>query len=161
MKPYITIGDYFYKDELLTIFNYYKEEKLQPYKTKGCCVVERNYFEMYFSYEEGKDLFRGPPCRGYQYVYMPPNYEMVIHRDFNAIKCRIGSLLKGAGDVLFYDEDDNIIDRYDYKEDILTDVQVRHNVINGNDWRLTFFANFEESMDLIYESFIYKTLQHR
>lgn len=149
MKPYITIGDYFNKDKLLAIFEHYKDEKLQPYKTKGAYVVERGYFEMYFSYEEGKDLFRGPPCRGYQYVYMPPNYEMVIHRDFSAIKCRIGSLLEGTGDILFYDEDDNVIDRYDYKEDILTDVQVRHSVINSNGWRLTFFANFEEPIDVI------------
>ena len=46
-------------------------------------------------------------------------------------------------------EEDNIIDKYNYEEDILTDVQVRHNVINSDEWRLTFFANFEEPVDVI------------
>lgn len=149
MTNYITVGNYFNKNKLLTIFNQYKEEKYRPYKTKGAYVVERGYFEMYFSYEEGKDLFGGPPCRGYQFVHMPPNYEMVIHRDYSAIKCRIGSLIEGAGDILFYDDEDNIIDRYNYKEDILTNVQVRHNVINDNQWRLSFFANFEEELNVV------------
>ena len=45
--------------------------------------------------------------------------------------------------------DENIIDRYDYTEDILTDTQVKHNVINNDEWRLTFFINFEESVDAI------------
>ena len=97
----------------------------------------------------GKDLFDTPPCRGYQYVWMPPRYEMVIHKDLSAIKSRIGSLLEGSGDIIFYDEEDNIIDKYNYEEDILTDVQVRHNVINSDEWRLTFFANFEEPVDVI------------
>lgn len=149
MKPYIPIGNYFGKEKLLTIFDYYKDEKLQPYKTKGAEVVERGYWEMYFSYEEGKDLFGGPPCRGYQYVYMPPNYEMVIHKDLSLIKSRIGCLLEGSAEILFYDDDENIIDRYDYTEDILTDVQVKHNVINNNEWRLTFFCNFEETLDVV------------
>ena len=149
MTNYITVGNYFNKNKLLTLFNQYKEEKYRPYRTKGAYVVERGYFEMYFSYEEGKDLFGGPPCRGYQFVHMPPNYEMVIHKDYSAIKCRIGSLIEGAGDILFYDDEDNIIDRYNYKEDILTNVQVRHNVINDNQWRLSFFANFEEELNVV------------
>ena len=149
MGCYVKIGDYFDKDKLLTIFDQYKDEKLKPYKTKGAEVVERGYWEMYFSYEEGKDLFDTPPCRGYQYVWMPPRYEMVIHKDLSAIKSRIGSLLEGSGDIIFYDEEDNIIDKYNYEEDILTDVQVRHNVINSDEWRLTFFANFEEPVDVI------------
>tara|TARA_B100000927_G_scaffold220162_1_gene180143 strand:+ start:1738 stop:2199 length:462 start_codon:yes stop_codon:yes gene_type:complete len=149
MGCYVKIGDYFDKDKLLAIFDHYKDEKLKPYKTKGAEVVERGYWEMYFSYEEGKDLFDTPPCRGYQYVWMPPRYEMVIHKDLSAIKSRIGSLLEGSGDIIFYDEEDNIIDKYNYEEDILTDVQVRHNVINSDEWRLTFFANFEEPVDVI------------
>lgn len=152
MKPYLTIGDYFNKDKLLAIFDYYKEEKLQKYcarKPDGTIITERDYYEMYFSYEEGKDLFGGPPCRGYQYVYMPPNYEMVIHKDTIHIQSRIGCLLEGSGDILFYDDDENLIDRYDYSEDILTDVQVKHKVINNNEWRLTFFCNFEEAIDVI------------
>ena len=152
MANYITLGNYFNKDKLLIIFDFYKEEKLQKYcakKTDGTIIIERDYYEMYFSYEEGKDLFNTIPCRGYQFVYMPPGYEMVIHKDISYVKSRIGSLLQGSGDILFYDDDENIIDRYDYTEDILTDTQIKHNVINDNEWRLTFFANFEEPIDVI------------
>jgi hypothetical protein len=80
---------------------------------------------------------------------MPPKYEMVIHKDISYVKSRIGSLLQGSGDILFYDDEDNIIDSYNYDEDILTDTQVRHSVINNDEWRLTFFVNFEESVDAI------------
>ena len=153
MKPYITIGQYFDKDKLLTIFYHFKDKKLQPYKTKGSTdSIKRGYWEMYFSYEDGKELFNTPPCRGYQFVYMPPNYKMVIHKDLSLIKCRIGSLLEGSGDILFYDDENNLTDRYDYKEDILTDVQIKHNVQNNNDWRLTFFANFEQDLEQVYNS---------
>tara|TARA_B110000908_G_scaffold42968_1_gene52277 strand:- start:3 stop:467 length:465 start_codon:yes stop_codon:yes gene_type:complete len=148
MRPYVTLGDYFDKEKLLTIFEYYKDEKLQPYKTKGGDkVIDRGYFEMYFSWEDGKDLFGTPLCRGYQFVYMPPEYKMVIHKDLSLIKSRIGCLLEGSAEILFYDEDENVIDRYDYAEDILTDVQVKHSVVNNDEWRLSFFANFEESCD--------------
>ena len=150
MKPYITLGDYFNKDKLLTIFDEYKDTKLKKYRAKkpdGTIVAERDYYEMYFSWEDGKDLFNTPECRGYQFVYMPPNYEMVIHKDISYIKSRIGCLLEGQADILFYDDDENIVDRYDYSQDILTDVQVKHSVINNDQWRLTFFANFEKEMD--------------
>lgn len=153
MKPYITIGNYFDKDKLLAVFNQYKEKKLQKYcarNRQGQVIVERDYYEMYFSYYEGKDLFNTPPCRGYQFVYMPPNYEMVIHKDISYIKSRIGTLLQGEAEILFYDETEKlIIDRYNYDEDILTNVQVKHNVINNDNWRLTFFANFEEDIDVV------------
>ena len=72
---------------------------------------------------------------------------MVIHKDLSLIKSRIGCLLEGSAEILFYDEDENVIDRYDYAEDILTDVQVKHSVVNNDEWRLSFFANFEESCD--------------
>lgn len=150
MKPYITLGDYFNKDKLLTIFDEYKDTKLKKYRAKkpdGTIVAERDYYEMYFSWEDGKDLFNTPKCRGYQFVYMPPNYEMVIHKDISYIKSRIGCLIEGSADILFYDDDKNIIDKYDYSQDILTDVQINHNVINNDEWRITFFANFEKEMD--------------
>jgi hypothetical protein len=149
MKPYITIGEYFNKEVLLTIFEHYKDSKLHKYKTKGAEIIERDYYEMYFSWEEGKDLFKTPKCRGYQFVYMPPNYEMVIHKDYSLILSRIGCLLEGEASILFYDDEETVIDSYDYSEDILTDVQVRHSVKNNDQWRLTFFANFEESVDIV------------
>ena len=151
MVNYVTLGNYFDKDKLLTIFDQYKH-KAKKYNAKdvnGNIIVERDYYELYFSYDEGKDLFDTPPCRGYQYVWMPPKYEMVIHKDISYIKCRIGTLLEGSADIIFYDDIDVEIDRYNYAEDILTDVQVKHNVINNDEWRLTFFANFEEELDVV------------
>ena len=150
MRNYITLGNHFDKDKLLSIFNSYKEEKLQKYcakKPDGTITVERDYYEMYFTYDDGKDLFKTLPCRGYQFVYMPPKYEMVIHKDISYIKSRIGCLLQGSGDILFYDDEENVIDSYNYDEDILSDTQVKHSVINNDEWRLTFFVNFEESVD--------------
>jgi hypothetical protein len=159
MGSYITLGNYFDKDKLLSIFDSYKEEKLRKFYSKkpdGTIIIERDYYKMYFSYEEGKDLFNTLPCQGYQFVYLPPKHEMSIHKDIstdsgkaNDLKSRIGSLLQGSGDILFYDDEYNIIDSYNYDEDILTDIQVNHNVINNDEWRLTFFANFEESVDVI------------
>ena len=151
-KPYITIGEYFNKEHLLTVFEYYKDQKLQPYYAKspdGTILKERKYYEMYFKYDDGKDLFDTPKCRGYQYVLMPPKYEMVVHKDIEYLKCRIGTLLQGSASIVFYNDDLEQIGEYNYKEDILTDVQVMHNVINTDEWRLTFFANFEEPIDVI------------
>lgn len=150
-RPYITIGEYFDKDFLLDVFDAH-QSKLKKYKAKdtsGNIVAKRDYYEMYFSYDEGKDIFDTPPCRGYQYVWMPPKYEMVIHKDISFIKCRIGTLLEGSASIIFYNDDLKQIGEYNYKEDILTNVQVMHNVINNDEWRLTFFANFEEPIDVI------------
>ena len=157
MENYITLGNYFNKDKLLIIFDFYKEERLKKYYAKkpdGTILIERDYYKMHFSYEEGKDLFKTLPCRGYSFVYLPPKHEMVIHKDISTsggeqiyTKSRIGSLLQGSGDILFYDDEDNIIDSYNYDEDILTDAQIKHNVINNDEWRLTFFVNFEESVN--------------
>ena len=151
MACYVTLGEYFNKDHLLDVFDAH-QSKLKKYRAKdtsGNIVAERDYYELYFSYDEGKDLFDTPPCRGYQYVWMPPKYEMVIHKDISFIKCRIGTLLEGSADIIFYDDTNVEIDRYNYAEDILTDVQVKHNVINNDEWRLTFFANFEEELDVV------------
>jgi hypothetical protein len=152
MKFYYTIGEYFDKEKLLTIFDYYKDSKLQKYCSRdvnGNIINERDYYEIYFSYDEGKEYFKTPPCRGYQFVYMPPNYEMVIHKDTSHIKSRIGCLIEGSAEIRFYDDNKNYVNSYDYREDILTNVQVYHNVINNKEWRLTFFANFEEPMDVV------------
>ena len=150
MTNYITLGNHFDKEYLINIFNQNKSKirHLTSYLENNI-LIERNYYEIYFTYEDGKDLFNTLPCRGYQFVYMPPKYEMVIHKDISYVKSRIGSLLQGSGDILFYDDEDNIIDSYNYDEDILTDTQVRHSVINNEEWRLTFFVNFEESVDAI------------
>ena len=147
---YIILGNYFDKEYLIKVFNQNKSKlQLLTSYLESNILIERNYYEIYFSYKDGKHLFDTPPCREYQFVYMPPGYEMAIHKDKSIIKSRIGSLLQGSGDILFYDDEDNIIDYYNYDKDILTDTQIKHNVINNNEWRLTFFANFEEPVDVI------------
>lgn len=139
---------------LQKVFDDHKEEKLSQYKIKNVkqeILGTRDYYEMYFSFKEGKDLFFDQiplECRGYQFVYMPPNYEMVVHKDISYLKCRIGCILQGNADILFYDEDnETVIDKHDYSKPILTNVQVPHNVANNDNYRLTFFANFEQEFD--------------
>ena len=148
MQNYITLGNHFDKEYLINIFNQNKSKirHLTSYLENNI-LIERNYYEIYFTYEDGKDLFNTLPCRGYQFVYMPPGYKMAIHKDKSQVKSRIGCLLQGSGDILFYDDEENVIDSYNYDEDILSDTQVKHSVINNDEWRLTFFVNFEESVD--------------
>ena len=143
---------------LIKVFEENKKEKLSQYKiknTQGEILGTRDYYEMYFRFEEGKELFYKQfpyECRGYQYVYMPPNYEMVIHKDISYITYRIGCKLLGSAKILFYDTDhSNVIDSYDYDKPILTNVQIPHNVVNNNEYRLTFFVNFTEEHKHEYE----------
>lgn len=148
-------------DYLLEIFEDHKDTKLSQYKiknTQGKILGTRDYFEMYFTFKEGKDLFfKQFPfvCRGYQYVYMPPEYEMVIHKDISYLTYRIGCKLLGTAEILFYDEDHKtIIDRHDYNKPIITNVQIPHNVKNNNSYRLTFFVNFTKEHENAYKYLI-------
>ena len=136
---------------LLDVFNKHKQDKLSQYKiknTNGEILGTRDYYEMYFTYKEGKELFfeQFPyECRGYQYVYMPPGYEMVIHKDISYLTYRIGCKLQGSAEILFYDDThQNIIESYNYTKPILTNVQIPHNVKNKDEYRLTFFVNFTQ-----------------
>ena len=73
---------------------------------------------------------------------------MVVHKDISYLKCRLGIMLQGSAPILFYDEDhETVIDSYDYRKPVLTDVQVPHNVKNNDKYRLTFFINFEQEYD--------------
>lgn len=146
---------------LLEVFEDNKEQKLSQYKIKnsqGEILGTRDYYEMYFTYKEGKELFYEQfpfECRGYQYVYMPPGYEMVIHKDISYLTYRIGCKLLGTAEILFYDNGHKtIIDRYDYAKPVLTNVQVPHNVKNNNDYRLTFFVNFTKEHYESYKTFL-------
>ena len=144
------------KQHLLDVFNQHKETDLHQYKIKNVnqeILGTRDYYEMYFSFKRGKKFFYDLfpyECRGYQYVYMPPNYSMVVHKDISYLKCRLGIMLQGSAPILFYDEDhETLINSYDYEKPVLTDVQVPHNVKNNDEYRLTFFINFEQEYDNI------------
>jgi len=146
---------------LLDVFNRHKETDLHQYKiknTQGEILGTRDYYEMYFSFKRGKKhFFEQFPyeCRGYQYVYMPPQYEMVIHKDISYLTYRIGCKLQGSAEILFYDDDHKtIIDSYDYKKPVFTNVQIPHNVKNNDDYRLTFFVNFTQEHYESYKSFL-------
>ena len=68
---------------------------------------------------------------------------MVIHKDIQYITHRIGCLLKGTADILFFDDtEEKIIAKYNYDKPILTNVQIKHTVRNNSHYRLTFFVNF-------------------
>ena len=86
---------------------------------------------------------------------MPPEYEMVIHKDISYLTYRIGCKLLGTAEILFYDEDnETIIDRHDYNKPIITNVQIPHNVKNNDSYRLTFFVNFTKEHENAYKSLI-------
>lgn len=133
-------------------FDWNKEARLEPYVAKdvdGNVVAKRGYDQIWLSPEEAYHHFGIDPInnRGCQFVYMPPNYEMVIHRDISYLKSRIGILIDGEAPLLFYDDDHNIIDEYNYEHPVLMDTQVLHNVKNTDEYRLTFFINIERPFE--------------
>ena len=73
------------KEYLLKVSEDNKKDKLSQYKIKnaqGEIPGTRDYYEMYFTFKEGKDLFYEMlpyECRGYlKYAYI--QYEMVVHK---------------------------------------------------------------------------------
>lgn len=162
MLPYNELDIEVDKNYLLTVFEKYKKDKLKQYKIKnsaGEILGIRDYYEMYFSFEEGNQLFYKIfpfKCRGYQYVYLPPKYEMVIHKDISYISYRIGCKLLGTADILFYnDTHDKIIASYNYDKAILINVQIPHCVKNNDEYRLTFFVNFTKEHEDEYKTLLY------
>ena len=143
---------------LIDIFKKHQKDRLRRYVIKdinGNKLGSRNYWEMYFSYKESKSPFKGMfpfACRGYQYVLMPPNYNMVIHKDISYLQSRIGLLLKGSAPVRFFRNSNefSLIGTYDYKIPALFNVTKYHNVINNDMFRITFFINFEEDYKEVY-----------
>ena len=142
------------KKNLIELFEDNRDQKLQQYRFKnkeGEILGTRDYYEMYFSYDERGSVLDSLfpfPCRGYQYVFLPPNYEMVVHKDIEYLKCRIGLMLYGTAPLLIYDREQEPREQllsYDYREPALVDVSQYHNVKNDEKERLTFFVNFETS----------------
>ena len=153
-------------DYLLNIFNQHKETELKPFKTED---TEYGYYEMPFNFDgdesdienRGKKYFFDQfpyVCKGYQYVYIPPKYEMLIHTDIGDVAYRIGCKLKGSAELLFYKQvstyEYKLIDSYDYKKPVFLNTQIPHNVKNNNEERLTFFVNFTQRHYEPYKSFL-------
>lgn len=149
------------KSYLINVFENYKLDRLTQYKIKNSSneiLGTRDYYEMYFTFAEGKKFFYNMfpyLCRGYQYVYIPPNYEMIIHKDISYLTYRIGCKLIGSAEILFYDRDhQHVISSHDYNKPILFNVQIPHCVKNNNEYRLTFFVNFTEEHKNEYQSLL-------
>jgi len=115
------------------------------------------YSEIYWKYEEGKDIFYKMfpfECRGYQFVILPKNYRIGIHRDVK-IGTRLGMILEGTGSINFYTErsDDAFVCSTDYSVPALLDPLAFHDVINTDEERVTFFLTFSEPYEELKEKF--------
>lgn len=154
MLPYAALSKLNVDYKGLTDFFYSnKEELLRSYTHKD--TVWPFYVISPLMYEDYGDIFSNwinLKCRGYEYVYMPPGYEMDIHKDNYNLGSRIGILLEGQAGLDFFDDDLNRTVSYDYRLPALFDIRTFHNVTNtDSNWRLSFFVNFDKTYDIMYE----------
>jgi hypothetical protein len=141
------------KNKLIEIKNRHLH-KLRSWEHNG---EPEGYSEIYWNYEEGKDIFYEMfpfECRGYQYVVLPKNYRIGIHRDVR-IGGRLGMILEGTGSINFYTErsDNAFVCSTDYSVPVLLDPLAFHDVINKEEKRVTFFLTFTESYEELKEKF--------
>lgn len=146
------------KQGLVNFFYKNKDTLLRKYTWKN--KVWDFYVMSPLPYDEyknnlGKHIDNRAFCTSYEFVYMPPGYDMEIHKDNYSIGSRIGVLLEGTAGLNFYDDLHNPLDTFDYHAPVLFDIRVNHNVINKSDkWRLSFFINFVETYDITKKRFL-------
>jgi len=141
------------KLELLEIKNTHLD-KIKNWEYNG---EPEGYSEIYWNFDEGKHLFYNMfpfECEGYQYVILPKNYRIGIHKDVK-IGGRLGVLLEGTGCINFYKErsDDAFECSADYQYPTLLDPLAFHDVINVEGERVSFFLIFNESYDELKSKF--------
>jgi hypothetical protein len=142
------------KQKLIDIKNQHTD-KIQFWEHNG---EPEGYSEIYWSFKEGKDIFFEMfpfECRGYQFVILPKDYRIGIHKDVK-IGARLGMLLEGSGSINFYSErsDEAFVCSTDYKNPALLDPLQFHDVINKDEERVTFFLTFTESYEEVKKRFI-------
>lgn len=118
-----------------------------------------DYSEIYWSYNEGRSIFEELfpfECRGYQFVILPQNYRIGIHKDVK-IGTRLGVLLEGTGGINFYSDraDEAYECTANYKYPTLLDASAFHDVINKDQERVTFFLTFTENYSPMLAKFDY------
>lgn len=157
--------DYYYanKDRIMETYSWTSEEKGKweaDDKFQHEESVARPYYvSKHLTFENYGDIFNKYmpeiKCKSYEYIQMPPDYYMDIHIDNFTLGSRIGVLLEGTAGLTFYfqngEQDFQKYDEYDYKNTVLFDIRQYHNVQNSNEWRLSFFINFEETYGHMYD----------
>lgn len=143
----------FNKQKLLDIKNN-NLDKIRFWEHNG---EPEGYSEIYWNYDEGKHLFYDMfpfECKGYQYVILPKNYRIGIHKDVK-IGGRLGMLLDGTGGINFYSErtDDAYKCTAEYNYPTLLDPLAFHDVLNKEQERVTFFLTFSEDYKTLKEKF--------
>lgn len=143
----------FNKKKLLDIKNK-NLDKVRVWEHNG---EPEGYSEIYWSYDEGKHLFYDMfpfECKGYQYVILPKNYRIGIHRDVK-IGGRLGVLLEGVGGINFYSErqDEAYECTANYCYPTLLDPLAFHDVLNNFQERATFFLVFSEDYKTLTKKF--------
>ena len=144
---------FFNRQKLLDIKNN-NLNKIRFWENNG---EPEGYSEIYWNYDEGKHLFYNMfpfECKGYQYVILPKNYRIGIHKDVK-IGGRLGVLLEGSGGINFYSKrDDNAYEcTAEYKYPTLLDPLAFHDVLNKNQERVTFFLTFSEDYNTLKKKF--------
>ncbi len=79
------------------------------------------------------------------------NSNLYIHKD-GQVHSRLGIVLKGEGDLIFYNNNKQEIDRTNLQEWTIFTTKTYHSVADSKD-RLSFVIGFKEDYKLLYESF--------
>lgn len=156
--PFVSLGNYFDKQPMIDLFNDNRSSRLQKFGAATGNLpsdLSLTWDEMYFSADEA-NLFRSLPLtpRGFQFSLSQPNFNYSIHKDSPAVGSKVGTLLFGAGDIVFYDESDVETHRHDWSTDIVKNAQYKHAATAGSDGeRLTLWVNFSEDYETVKAAF--------
>jgi len=119
-------------------------------KEVGLKSVNKNTLEYRVGNEILKNLvlpFDPLVCQFFEYN----NSDLYIHKD-GQVYSRIGIVLKGKGDLIFYNEDKQEISRTDLQEWTIFTTKTFHSVENSKD-RLSFVIGFTQSYQELYDWF--------
>lgn len=80
------------------------------------------------------------------------NSDLFIHKD-NSSHSRLGIVLRGQGDLIFYDDDKKEIDRTDMQDWTIFTTKIYHSVEHSQD-RFSFVIGFKEDYKTLYNAFL-------
>lgn len=80
------------------------------------------------------------------------NSDLFIHKD-NSSHSRLGIVLRGRGDLIFYDDDKKEIDRTDMQDWTIFTTKTYHSVEHSRD-RFSFVIGFKEDYKTLYNAFL-------
>ena len=137
----------------INLLDYYKEattrvpglDKFAPVETIDKNTVKHHFPKNFFC--DLKLPFEPISFRFVEYS----NSDMFIHKD-SKVKSRIGLVLKGHGDLVFYDKSKKEIARTDLTKWTVFSTQVLHGV-ERTPYRLSFQIGFSETFEEIVDAF--------